>query len=98
MERRNWSFKTLTRTFIVNASEGPAFVSTPSASLSPTTVPTVSPTLVPVITPVATIISTPVSTLPPTPETGSLTPTIGLFIMGIGVLMSSFFVYKKQDA
>lgn len=83
--------RTLTRTFVVQASEGPAFESTPSAVLTPTPVATIKPTIAPVV-------ETPKATLQPVPQTGSLTPTIGLFIMGVGVLMSSFIVYKKQDA
>ena len=86
--------RTITRKFIVQAAEGPAFESTPSATLSP------SPETIPSTTPVATFIATftPESTLAPTPETGSLTPTIGLFIMGIGIFMSSFFVWNKSNA
>lgn len=75
--------RTLTRTFIVQASEGPAFESTPSASLKP------SPTAT------ATIkASTPSATQQPTPETGSLTPTVGLFIMGMGILLLSIYFNK----
>lgn len=92
--------KTITRTFVVQASEGPAFVSTPSASLTPnpsqtpTTRPTQEPTILPTYTPVASI--TPIPTNNPVPETGSLTPTIGLFIMGIGILLSSIYIWKKD--
>ncbi len=86
--------RTVTRSFIVSASEGPAFESTPSASLSPS--PSTSPTSTPVSSPSATATSS--TTAPPTPETGSLTPTMGLFIMGIGVLMSSIFIWKKAYA
>ncbi len=88
--------RTLTRTFIVQAAEGPAFESTPSATPLVTTAPTAAATTVPTITPETTV--TPISTIAPTPETGNLTPTIGLFIMGIGILSSSFFVYKKSNA
>lgn len=82
--------RTISRSFIVSAAEGPAFESTPSATLTP------SPTIAATSKPVAT--STSIATSPPTPETGSLTPTLGLFIMGIGILMSSILVYKTQNA
>lgn len=74
--------RTVTRSFVVSASEGPAFESTPSAT--------------PISSPSATATSS--ATAPPTPETGSLTATLGLFIMGIGVLMSSIFIWKKAYA
>ncbi len=86
--------RTLTRTFIVQAADGPAFESTPSATPLVTNTPIA--TTIASSTPAVTTI--PTSTLTPTPETGSLTPTIGLFIMGIGILMSSFFVYIKSNA
>lgn len=85
--------RTLTRTFVVQASEGPAFESTPSATPIIKT-----PTATSVASSVPVITNVPSSTLPPTPETGSLTPTVGLFIMGMGILMSSFFVYRKSNA
>lgn len=80
----NGMIRTLTRNFIVNASEGPAFEASSSATLKP------SPTVKPTTKPTAS------STSIPTPETGSLTPTLGLFIMGIGILLSSILVYKKS--
>jgi len=86
--------RTLTRSFIVQAAEGPAFESTPSAT--PTNFATSTPTSTSSATPKAT--KTPTTTAPPTPVTGGLTPTIGLFIMGIGVLMSSIFVWNKSNA
>jgi len=88
----NGILRTITRNFIVQASEGPAFESTPSAT--PTNRATSTPISTSSATPKAT--KTPTTTAPPTPETGSLTPTIGLFIMGIGILLSSMFVYKKS--
>lgn len=82
--------RTITKNFVVSASEGPAFESSQSGTLTtPKTTPTT--TLIPVK-------STPIATNAPTPITGSLTPTFGLFIMGIGVLLSSIFVWNKQDA
>lgn len=87
--------RAITRTFIVSAAEGPAFESTPSATPQNTTTPVATATSV--STSSATP-KTPTATMQPTPETGSLTPTLGLFIMGIGILLSSIFVYKKAYA
>ena len=86
--------RTVTRSFVVSASEGPAFESTPSAT--PIITATMTPTSSPSATP--TVIKTPTTTLPPTPETGNLTPTVGLFIMGIGILLSSIFMWNKSYA
>jgi len=90
----------LTRTFIVQASEGPAFVSTPSASPNPTGSPTPSP----ISTPTPTITAAPTVTPAPTevalPDAGSLTPTMILTIMGLGLisfgLLLSVFEKVKQ--
>lgn len=84
--------RTITRSFIVSASEGPAFESTPSATPSNTTAPTATAVSTSSATP-KTVSGTPM----PTPETGSLTPTLGLFIMGIGILLSSIFIYRKSN-
>lgn len=92
--------RTISKTFVVSAAEGPAFESTPSAStisvptIKPTATTTTIPTAIASVTP--TIIKTPTATLQPTPETGNLTPTLGLFIMGIGIFLSSIFVYKHS--
>jgi len=91
----------LTRTFIVQASEGPAFESTPSAT--PTSSPTGTPraTLTPkptsLATPISTISATPTASAAPQPVSGSLTPTIAVFIMGIGVILSAFYVWKIAE-
>lgn len=98
--------RTLTRNFVVQASEGPAFVSTPSASLSPspsaTPKVTSTPTASPSGTPRATITPTPTATSSgtpfPQPDSGSLTPTLLLSIMGIGVVALSFLLWKKSYA
>jgi hypothetical protein len=88
--------RTLTRTFVVQAAEGPAFESTPSAS--PTSSPTPSPSssVAPSASPTPTASSTPA----PVPDSGSLTPTIVLSIMGIGLLLLSgiaaFLAYEKE--
>ncbi len=97
--------RTLTRTFIVQASEGPAFESTPSAT--PTSTPSSTPTSTPKATttpratssatPKATASATPSASAVPQPVSGSLTPTIALFIMGIGVILSAFYVWKVAE-
>lgn len=71
--------RSLTRTFVVQASEGPAFEATPSGTL-------------------ATPTASPVATLPPQPESGSLTPTLILFMMGTGAMMFAFLLLKKIHA
>lgn len=89
----NGILRTITRTFIVSAAEGPAFESTPSATPLNSTTPKATATA---ISTSSAAPKTPVATLKPTPETGSLTPTIGLFIMGIGLLFSSVFILKQN--
>ncbi|MEJ2441708.1 MAG: Ig-like domain-containing protein [Patescibacteria group bacterium] len=94
--------RTLTRTFIVQAAEGPAFESTPSAS-SPTPSPTASasPTLSPSPTASATPTTTPVSTLSGIPDSGNLKPTILYSIMGLGLITFSlvlgYFTFRKTE-
>lgn len=87
--------RTLSRTFIVQAAEGPAFESTPSAS--PTSTPKASPTASPSASPTASPKATATATAVPVPDSGSLTPTIALTIMGIGVLAFAFLVWKKSE-
>lgn len=88
--------RTLTRNFTVSAAEGPAFESTPSASLSP------SPSATPDVSATPTAKTSPKATATgssqPTPETGSLTATLGLFIMGIGMLLGSVYIWNKSYA
>ncbi len=81
--------RTITRNFVVSASEGPAFESTPSAT------PHVASTSSPSATPKAT--KTPTTTAPPTPETGSPTQTIGLFLIGVGLFLSSLYLHKRPN-
>lgn len=95
--------RTLVRNFIVSAAEGPAFESTPSASLSPSpsllpsstpkasTLPSLSPTTLASAIPTATVSATP----SPIMDSGSLTPTLVLSIMGIGTILLGLFVWKK---
>ncbi len=94
--------RTIERTFIVQAAEGPAFVSTPSATTtaSPTSTPKSSPTATPSGTAKATATgsATPTPTLDPAvTDSGFLTPTIALSIMGIGVLAFSALLWKKAE-
>lgn len=98
--------RTLTRNFVVQASEGPAFVSTPSATPRVTATPTATPSATPrttatpraTATPSATIKASPTGTPFPQPQSGSLTPTILLSIMGIGVIAASFLLWRKSYA
>lgn len=86
--------RTLTRNFIVQAGEAPAFEATPSQSLA-TPTPTASPSPTPTATPVVT--STPSATVQALPATGSLTGTILLSIMGVAVLALSVSVWKMSE-
>lgn len=105
--------RTLTRSFVVSAADGPAFVASGSASIAPSATPISqsTPTPVAVVTPTATAVATPFSTptLAPTssprvsypstesgtPVAGSLTPTIVLSIMGLGLFGLAFYVSRK---
>ena len=96
--------RTLTRTFIVQAAEGPAFESTPSAT--PTSTPTSSPTptATPTASPSSTISATPTATPTSTasgiPDSGNLKPTVLYSIMGLGLIIFSltlgFFTFRKN--
>ena len=78
--------RSLTRNFVIQAAEIPAFEATPSQSLA---------------TPTATATATPKATATasaePIPVTGSLTPTFVLSIMGIAVMIFSFFIWKMAE-
>jgi hypothetical protein len=96
--------RTLTRTFIVQAAEGPAFESTPSATptSTPTSSPTASPT--PTLSPTPTASATPTATATSTasgvPDSGNLKPTVLYSIMGLGLIIFSltlgFFTFRKN--
>ncbi len=90
--------RTLTRTFIVQASEGPAFESTPSGS-TPTPSPTASAT--PTLSPSPTASATPVSTTAGIPDSGNLKPTILYSIIGLGLITFSLvlgsFAFRKTE-
>lgn len=88
--------RTLTRNFVVQASEGPAFVSTPSATLRPS--PSATPRTTATATPSAILKATSSGTPFPQPESGDLTPTLLLSIMGIGLIAASLLLWKKSYA
>jgi hypothetical protein len=91
--------RTLTRDFVVQAGEVPAFTASNSGSTStPSPTPLASPkptAKAGTPTPVPTLIASPTPTARPIPVTGDLTPTLLLFMMGVGVIVFSTFVWKK---
>ena len=99
--------RTLTRNFIVQAGELPAFEASPSATPTSTPKPTQtsSPTPIPSATATPQITKSPTQkpTTVPTgspkslPQSGSLTPTILLFMMGVGVLTFSLYAWKLSE-
>jgi hypothetical protein len=94
--------QTLTRDFIVQAGEAPAFVASPSGT-TPTPTPTISPATTVVAiptatpTPIPTLIASPAATIRPVPVTGDLTPTLLLSIMGIAIIAFSVFVWRFSE-
>lgn len=98
--------RSLTRNFVVQAGEAPAYVSTPSGS-SPTPSVTPKATLKSTATPTATISPTPKKTVSPTsvstasakpiPVTGDLTPTLLLFMMGVAVVVFGIFTWRMTE-
>jgi hypothetical protein len=91
--------RSLTKNFVVQAGEAPAFVASPSGkSPTPSAKPTVKPLIsaTPSATPTKTVKPTSVSTASakPIPVTGNLTPTLMLFMMGIVIMTFSVFVWK----
>lgn len=85
--------RTLTRNFVVQAAEGPAFEATPSATISPTASPSATPKTT--TSPTATTTAIP-TTASATPESGVLTPTLLLFIMGVGTIVFSLLLWRKS--
>jgi hypothetical protein len=77
----------LTRDFVVQAGEVPAFTASRSG--------------VATATPIATLLPSPTASASPTvmpvPVTGDLTPTIILFVMGISVIAFSFIAWKIAE-
>lgn len=111
----NGVLNSISRTFIVQAAEGPAFAATPSATptTTPSPTPTQSPTAsatpkpsgTPTATPKATLKASPTATSSatpvPLPDSGTLTPTILLFSMGIVLLLIGVFAglpFAKKHA
>lgn len=104
--------RSITRSFtVLAADEGPAFESTPSGKTptptptdtpkpastpKATSTPTSAPTSAPTLTPTPKVSPTPTSL----PDAGSLTPTLALFIMGLGLITLSgtavYLALKKQ--
>ena len=82
----------LTRNFIVQAGEVPAFEATPSQTLSPTAIPAAS------ATPKPTVIASATPSAVPVPDTGALTPTVFMSIMGIGMIIFGFFIWKNAQS
>lgn len=105
--------QSLTRSFIVQAEEGPAFVATPSATPTSTPVPTAIPTTAATITgtpspsptPTATPTSTPSPTPKPTkvatssalPDAGISTPTVLLLILGFGSIILGTLLFMLPE-
>lgn len=100
--------RSLTRDFVVQAGEVPAFTasqsgSTPSPgpSLSPTPVPTASAspkaTLTPTARPTARPTASASASAEPVPITGDLTPTLILSIMGLIVMLFGAYIWKISE-
>ncbi|MFH1971538.1 MAG: Ig-like domain-containing protein, partial [Patescibacteria group bacterium] len=84
----NGILRTLTRNFVVSASESPAFVSTPSATPKLTS----SPSATPKATTTASASATPQQ-----PVSGSLTQTLLLFMIGIATISFGFILWKQSE-
>ncbi len=103
--------RSLTRDFVVQAGEIPAFTASQSSQIqtptpAPTTAPTPTPTTaaiaaaLPTIAPTSTpveISPTPIASPASLPVTGDLTPTIFLSIMGLIIIVFSFIVWKSAE-
>lgn len=83
--------RSLTRNFVVQAGELPAFEATPSQTLAPSGSPAAT------IKPTSTPKPTAIASAAPVPVTGSLTPTLLLSIMGLAVLLFSISVWKIAE-
>lgn len=89
--------RTIDRTFVVQAAEGPAFESTPSGT--PAAAGSALPSATPKASPTATASATPTPTLnPEVTNSGVLTPTIALSIMGMGLVAFALFLFKESSA
>lgn len=85
--------RNLTRAFIVQAGELPAFVATPSQTLSPSASPTATPTATATPKPIATA----TASAAPVPVTGDIAPTLMLSLIGIAILIFSFVVWRVAE-
>ena len=81
----NGILQTITKTFIVQAAEGPAYEASSSASLTPTPKVSSTPKATSSATPKATSTAKTAtsSAAPKTPDSGTFTPTIIMFVMGL---------------
>lgn len=91
----NGILQQIRRSFVVQAAEGPAFTSTPSATPKPSTSPTATPTKKPSPTPTSGRTTIP-STESGIPVAGSLTPTLLLIMMGLGLIGFGLFIWKTK--
>ncbi len=105
--------RTLTKLFVVQAANGPSFVSTPSSTLKPTSSPSPTPTPTPTPTLVATATTTPtvtpsiLPTIKPTivptstaaalPVAGETTATIALISIALGLFAGSIILFQKIE-
>jgi len=93
--------RSLTRDFVVQAGEVPAFTASQSGSTpTPSSTPIASSSAKPTATPKATLTPKPSASASaqPVPVTGELTPTLVLSIMGIAVMIFSFAVWKLAES
>ena len=104
--------RTLTRSFVVQAANEPAFTATPSASPTPratqtptptpktTASPTPKATLTPTLTPTPTKKSSPTATSSSLPDAGSSMKTLALIVFAISLVtfssLSAFLSFKKE--
>jgi hypothetical protein len=79
--------RSLTRNFVVQASELPSFEATPSGSTTPSATPKAT----------STPRATATASAEPIPVTGNLTPTLLFIIMGVLVMTFGFSVWKMSE-
>ena len=92
--------RSLTRNFVVQASDVPAFEATPSQTLVPSATPEATPNATPEATSEATLTPEP-STTPSeasVPATGNLTPTLLFSMLGVLIMVFGVFVWKTAEA
>ena len=84
--------RSLTRNFVVQASDGPAFEATPSQTLVPGASPTATPEAT--LTPEPTVTASEA----PVPTTGDLTSTLLFSMLGVLIMIFGVFVWKTAEA